>query len=68
MNRVYGLFQKDLRNRSSKDLMLIQKVKPTVRSVSNEALDRMVANGDAEAVKERARRQKKRDKKAAKAS
>lgn len=67
MNRVYGLFQKDLRNRSSKHLMLIQKVKPAVLSLSGAVLKEMAAKGNKDAAAEIARREAKRAKREAKA-
>ena len=38
MVRVRGLYQKDLKNRSSKHLMCLTRMKPIVWSMSNEAL------------------------------
>ena len=38
MVRVRGLYQKDLKNRSSKHLMRLTRMKPIVWSMSNEAL------------------------------
>lgn len=38
MVRVRGLYQKDLKNRSSKHLMRLTRMKPIVCSMSNEAL------------------------------
>lgn len=63
MNRVYGIFAKALRNRSSKHLILIQGWKPAVRSISNAALKARVSTGDKEATAELARRNKKHEKK-----
>lgn len=64
MIRVRGLSQKDLRNRSSKHLICLTKMKPAVMSMSNEKLDKLVASGDRDAIAEKKRRDKKRAKKA----
>lgn len=64
MVRVTGLVQKDLRNRSSKHLICLTKMKPAVMSMSNEKLDKLVASGDRDAIAEKKRRDKKRAKKA----
>lgn len=64
MVRVTGLAQKDLRNRSSKHLICLTKMKPAVMSMSNEKLDKLVATGDKFAIAEKKRRDKKRAKKA----
>jgi len=58
MVRVSGLFQKQLKNRSSKDLICLTKMKPAVMSMSNEKLDKLVAAGDRMAVAEKKRRAK----------
>ena len=41
MVRVRGLFQKELKNRSSKHLMCLTRMKPAVYSMSNEELTKM---------------------------
>ena len=41
MVRVRGLFQKDLKNRSSKNIMCLTKHKPAIWSMSNDALAAM---------------------------
>lgn len=41
MVRVRGLFQKELKNRSSKHLMCLTRMKPAVYSMSNEELAKM---------------------------
>lgn len=64
MIRVRGLFQKQLKNRSSKNLICLTKMKPAVMSMSNEKLDKLVASGDRDAIAEKKRRDKKRAKKA----
>ena len=64
MIRVTGLFQKQLKNRSSKHLICLTKMKPAVMSMSNEKLDKLVAGGDKFAIAEKKRRDKKRAKKA----
>lgn len=61
MNRIYGVYEKDLRNRSSKHLILLQGWKPAVRSISGKDLEARIANGDAEALKEQRRRQKRKN-------
>lgn len=65
MTRVSGLFQKSLKNRSSKDLRFMTGVgrKPILRCVSNEQLSKWAAQEVPGAVKEQNRRAAKRDKK-----
>ena len=41
MVRVRGLYQKTAKNRSSKDLMCLTRMKPAVYSMSNEELAKM---------------------------
>ena len=62
MVRVRGLFQKQTKNRSSKDLICLTKMKPAVRSMPNKKLAELAARGDKDAAAEIHRRSKKNDK------
>ena len=64
MRRVPGSHEPNNKNRSSKHLIPMTKCKPVYRSMSNAAL---TALGNGPAVKELKRREKKREKKNAKA-
>lgn len=71
MVRIPGSHPPNIKNRSSKHLIPLTKIKPAVRSLSNAALEEM-AKGDGKhrcrvADKELERRAKKRAKKEAKA-
>lgn len=57
MTRAPGEHVPNIKNRSSKHLICLTKMKPIVRSLSNEALNKM--KGDNEAIKELHRREKK---------
>lgn len=63
MIRLPGSHMPNIKNRSSKHLGWLTKMKPAVRSLSNAALNELTT---AAANKEKARRQKKRAKKEAK--
>ena len=64
MRRIPGSHEPNTKNRSSKQLVPLTKYRPAIRSMSNEALTAMNSK---EALKERTRRAKKAEKKAAKA-
>ena len=64
MIRVTGLFQKQLKNRSSKHLICLTKMKPAVMSMSNEKLDKLAAGVNKLSIAKNKRRDKKRAKKA----
>lgn len=59
MTQVPGEHVPPIKNRSSKHLIKLTKVKPMIKSVSNERLNAMIKSGDHEASKERTRRNKK---------
>ena len=71
MVRIPGSHAPNIRNRSSKQNIMLTKIKPAVRSMSNAALEEMArgkdekvrSNGSYEAQRELNRRAKKRDKK-----
>lgn len=59
MTQIPGQHSPTIKNRSSKQLICLTKVKPIERSVSYETLKGWAANGNREASKELARRNKK---------
>jgi hypothetical protein len=65
MVRVPGSHAPNIKNRSSKHLICMTKMRPIVRTMSNAALN---ALGSSEARSELQRRQKKREKREAKVS
>lgn len=65
MVRVPGSHAPNIKNRSSKHLICMTKMRPVVRTMSNAALN---ALGSSEARAEIQRRQKKREKREAKVS
>lgn len=65
MRRLPGNHMPNIKNRSSKHLTWLTKMKPVVRSLSNAALQEMVGTDVAKEIKRRANKRAKKEAKSA---
>lgn len=62
MRRLPGKYTPNAKNRSSKDIVWLTKIKPIYRSMNGSFLKKLASNGDYRATKELNRRDKVHDK------